>query len=232
MENISHYLENVSLVTYVVVFISGLAGSFTPCIYPLIPIIMGVAGAGRKKSRMMNFLISVSYVLGMALMFSALGVAAALTGRLFGQVQSSPWAHLLLGNAMILFSLALLGVIPLPTFLLNRAGAGKVVKGGNMFAAFLMGLASGIVAAPCTAAILGAILAYVATTQNAVLGFSLLFTFATGLGAVLIVAGTFTGIAASIPRSEKIMGMVQKIFALLMLLLGEYYIFKAGVLSI
>ena len=208
-----------------------MATSFTPCVYPLIPIIVGVMGSSGDKSKLRNLLLSFGYVLGMAITLAALGVVAALTGRLFGQIQSSPIAHLVVGNLFIFFGLALVDVIPLPTFLLNRAGAGKVVKGGSFFSALLMGLVSGFVAAPCTAAVLGALLAYVASTQNVVFGSTLLFTFAMGMGVVLMVIGTFAGIVTSMPKNEKIMKIVQKVFALIMILLGEYFIYKAGILS-
>ncbi|MBD3380035.1 MAG: hypothetical protein GF408_06210 [Candidatus Omnitrophica bacterium] len=232
MQDISYYLNNPSPVTFIAVFLGGLATSFTPCVYPLIPIIVGVIGTGRDSSRARNFILSVSYVMGMAVTFSALGAAAALTGKLFGQFQTNPLVYLVVGNVMIFFALALVDVIPLPTLLLARAGAGKPGKSGHPLSVFFMGVASGFVASPCAAAVLGALLAFVATTQNPVLGVSLLFTFALGFGVVLIVIGTFAGIVSSLPRSEKAMKAVQKIFALLLILLGEYYIYKAGMLSL
>lgn len=232
MEGISVYLSNISLMTYLVIFIAGMATSVTPCVYPLIPIIVGVIGSSGEKSRWRNFILSFSYVLGMALTFSILGLTAAITGRLFGQFQSSVLAHIIAGNVIILFGLALLNVIPLPTSLLYKAGVGKPRKGGSVFAVFLMGVLSGVVAAPCTAAVLGALLTYVAASQNIVFGFSLLFTFALGLGALLILIGTFTGILVSLPRLEKQMYLIQKIIAFAMILLGEYFIFRAGLLSI
>lgn len=232
MENLPNYLTNISLMSYLFVFIAGVAVSFTPCVYPLIPIIVGVVGSSRERSRGRNFILSFSYVLGMAVTFSILGLVAAMTGRLFGQLQSSALAHIIVGNIIILFALALLDVIPLPTFLLHRAGVGKVKKGGSVFPAFLMGVLSGFVAAPCTTAVLGALLAYVAASQNIIFGFSLLFTFALGLGTLLILIGTFTGILTGLPRLEKQMHLIQKILALAMILLGEYFIFRAGLLSI
>ena len=232
MVNIQHYLTNISPITYVVVLIGGIATSFTPCVYPLIPIIVGVVGTAKEKAKWKNFILSFSYVLGIAFTFSILGMIAAMTGMLFGQLQSSPLAHLIVANIMILFGLALLGVITLPTFLLSKVGVGKVIKGRSALSVFLMGAVSGFVAAPCTAAVLGALLAYVATTQNAVFGFTLLFTFAMGLGTLLILIGTFAGILASLPKSERLMLIMEKVLAFGMILLGEYFIFRAGLLSI
>jgi thiol:disulfide interchange protein len=232
MENFAQYLSNISVVTYLIVFVAGVATSATPCVYPLIPIIVGVLSSSEEKSHWRNFFLSFSYVLGMAFTFSILGIISVLTGRLFGQLQTDPLAYIIVGNVIILFGLALLGVIPLPTSLLSRAGAGKVIKGGNVFSVFLMGLASGFVAAPCTVAVLGTLLTYVATTQNIVFGFTLLFTFAVGLGTLLIIIGTFTGIVVNLPKFEKGMHIIQKVMALAMIFLGEYFIFKAGLLSI
>lgn len=232
MTNISSYLTEISIVSYLVVFIGGVITSFTPCIYPLIPIIIGVIGASKEKSIGRNFLLSFSYVIGMAIIFSILGMVAALTGRLFGQIQSNPIAHIIVGNVIIVFGLMLLGVIKMPTFLLSRIGAGKVLKKGGFFGAFLMGLISGLIAAPCASAVLGALLVYVATKGNPVFGFTLLFSFSIGLGTLLIIIGTFAGIVSKIPRSEKAMVMFEKILAFGMILLGEYFIFKAGMLSI
>ncbi len=230
VENITQYLEHISVMTYIAVFLGGVAMSFTPCVYPLIPIVAGVIGSSRETSKMRSFLLSLSYVMGVAITFSILGTVAALTGRLFGQIQSNPIANLIVGNLMIFFGLAMADIIPLPTFLLARAGAGKVVKGRGAWSTFIMGLVSGLVAAPCTAAILGALLTYVATTRNVVFGASLLFTFALGFGTVLLLVGTFTGVVTALPRSEKVMLTVQKIFTVIMILLGEYFVFRAGTL--
>jgi len=232
MQDIGYYLSNISLVTYIVVFLGGVATSFTPCIFPLVPLVVGIIGSSKGgASRMKGFVLSSMYVLGMALTFSILGIVAAMTGKLFGQVQTSPLAHLIVGNVIIFFALVLLDVIPLPVFLLQRAGVGKIVKGKGLLPVFLMGMVSGLIASPCAAAVLGALLTYVAATQNVVLGFSFLFVFALGFGTLLIVIGTFTGVLSIIPRSEKVMRVIQKVFAIGMILLGEYFIFRAGSLS-
>lgn len=232
MEDIARYFTNISWLTYVIVYIGGAATSFTPCVFPLIPIIIGLIGSARHPSRRRNLVLSFSYVLGMAVTYSILGMAAALTGKFFGRVQSSPWAQMLVGNVIILFGLALLDVIPLPVFLLNRAGAGKVAKNVSIAGMLVMGMASGLVAAPCAAAVLGTVLTYAATTQNIIFGFTLLFTFALGLGTILLLVGAFTGILTGLPRLQKWMPVFQKVLALAMILLGEYYIFKAGMLSV
>jgi len=232
MDNISAYFENISILTFAVVFFFGILVSFTPCVYPLIPIIAGVIGATKESSKLKNFFLSLCYVAGLALTFSVLGLVAGLTGRLFGQVQSSPVAHLIVGGIIIVFALSMMGVFPLPVFLLNRAGAGRVTKGGNFVSVFFMGAASGLIAAPCATPALGAVLAYVASTQNAFMGFLLLFTFASGLGLLLVIVGTFSGIIAAMPRSARWLAIVEKAIGILMIVIGCYFIFKAGTLSV
>jgi thiol:disulfide interchange protein len=232
MNNFLNYLNlsNISPITYLIVFIAGLATSFTPCVYPLIPIVVGVIGSAKESSRGRNFLLSFIYVLGMAVTFSLLGVVSALTGSLFGQLQSSPLAQIIVGSIIILFALALLDIIALPAFLLNRIGAAKINKTGTLFSVFLMGAASGFVVAPCTVAVLGALLTYVATTQNVLVGFSLLFTFALGLGAIFMLIGSFTAVLRALPKAKKWTRLIQKAVAFSMIILGGYFIFK-GVLS-
>ena len=232
LSNISGYLAEISILSYIAVFVGGILTSFTPCIYPLIPIIIGVIGTSKEKSIGRNFLLSLSYVLGMAITFSILGIIAALTGSLFGQIQSSPIAHIVVGGIIIIFGLALLDVIPMPTFFLSRIGAGKVIRGGTGFSAFSMGLASGIIAAPCASPVLGALLVYVAAKGNPVFGFTLLLCFVMGLGTLLIIAGTFAGVISKVPRSERAMRIFQRVLAFGMIIVGGYFIFKAGMLAV
>ena len=232
LNNISAYLADISVISYIAVFIGGVITSFTPCIYPLIPIMVGVIGASKEKSPLNNFFISLSYVSGMAIVFSVLAMIAGLTGSLFGRIQSSPIANIIVGGIIIVFALILLDIFPMPTAMLSRAGAGKIIKGKGILPAFLMGLVSGLIAAPCASAVLGALLVFVASKGNPVFGFTLLFTFAMGLGTFLIIIGTFTGVISRLPRSEKTMRALQKLLALAMIALGAYFIFKAGTLSI
>src|SRR5262245_52201618 len=170
-------LQSFSLTAYLIVFAAGVLTSFTPCVYPMIPVTVtyiGGASAGSKRRAALRTLV---YVLGIAVVYSALGAFAALTGRFFGQISTNPWVYLAVGNVIILFGLAMLDavVIPIPG-ILTRGAKG----GGNYVGALVMGLASGFVAAPCTAPVLGTLLLYVGSSGNVVYGASLLFTFAFG----------------------------------------------------
>ncbi|MEA3369644.1 MAG: cytochrome c biogenesis protein CcdA [Candidatus Ratteibacteria bacterium] len=222
--SLSIHLKGFSLLAYLSVFAGGVVVSFTPCVYPLIPIIIGYIGGQKEKSRLQLFFLSLIYVLGMAVIYSILGAIAALSGKIFGEIQSSPLAHFIVGNIIIFLGLSLLGVFHLPVF-----SFGRRLKTGAL-GAFGIGMASGLIASPCVSPVLGTLLAFVAARQNVLYGISLLFTFALGMGVILLAAGTFTGTLAILPRSGKWMERIQKSFGIFMILLGEYFLIKAGYL--
>ncbi len=224
LNSLSIHLKEFSFLAYLSVFAGGLVVSFTPCVYPLIPIIIGYIGGQKEKSRLQLFFLSLIYVLGMAIIYSILGAMAALSGKIFGEIQNSPLAHFIVGNIIIFLGLSLLGVFHLPVF----SFGGKLKTGA--LGAFGMGMASGLIASPCVSPVLGTLLAFVATRQNVLYGISLLFTFALGMGVILLAAGTFTGTLAILPRSGRWMERVQKFFGIFMILLGEYFLIKAGYL--
>ncbi|MBF0215647.1 MAG: sulfite exporter TauE/SafE family protein [Candidatus Omnitrophica bacterium] len=232
MNDISRYLVNVDVLTYAVVFSAGIVTSFTPCVYPLVPIISAVIGATGERSKKRNIFLSLAYVTGMSLTFSLIGVFAAITGRLFGEIQSNSIANLVVGGLIIFFALALLGEFQLPVHLINRFGAGKKHGGRSAFPVFIMGLTSGLIAAPCATAVIGALLAFVASKQNIFLGFSLLFVYSMGLGAMLVLVGAITGMVSSLRKSGPFAKIVEKVLAVAMIILGCYYVFKAGTLSV
>ncbi len=228
MDNLSqiilNYLSGGNPAAYVFVLAAGILTSFTPCVYPVIPIVVGYIGASQVKSRMKAFLLSVSYVVGMAVTFSALGIVVSLTGMLFGKIQTNPWTHIFVGNIILIMALWFLDIItiPLPSFASPR------IKSKGFVPAFFVGLASGIIAAPCTAAVLVIILSYVGSQQNIIFGGTILFTYAMGLGTVLIIAGTFTGFINTLMKSERLSLIVKKVFGIGLVLLSQYFFIKAG----
>lgn len=216
-------LERGYLVAFAIVFAAGVATSLTPCVYPLIPITVGIFGASAATSRARAFGLSLVYVLGMAAMYSALGLAAAATGQVFGQAVSSPVFIAVIAVVFGAFGLSMLGVfeIRIPTrWQTALTAGGKAGPAG----AFVMGLVAGVVAAPCTGPVLGAVLAYVATTGSLVLGFTLLFVFALGMGLLFVALGTFAGLAARMPRSGPWMDTVKAVLGVLMLAMVLYFL--------
>jgi len=218
-------LQSFSPFAYVIVFAAGVLTSFTPCVYPMIPVTVTYIGGAQAGSKKRAALRTLVYVLGIAIVYSSLGAFAALTKTFFGQISTNPWIYFIVGNVIILFGLSMLDaiVIPIPGMLTRGA------KGGdNYLGALVMGMASGLVAAPCTAPVLGTLLIYVGSSGRVVYGASLLFTFAFGLGFLLLILGTFAGALASLPRAGAWMVTVKKAFGLGMILVGEYFLVKMG----
>ncbi len=203
-----------------VVFLGGVLTSLTPCVYPLIPITVAIFGAKSTKSRWKGALLSSIYVLGMATMYAALGLAAALTGKVFGSVMSNPWVIGVIVTVFVLFGVSMLGAfkLQLPSGLQTRLSQ---VGGEGYFGAFAMGLVAGVVAAPCTGPVLGGVLTYVATTGDAVQGTALLFTFAIGMGLLFFVLGTFS---VNLPKSGAWMDVVESVFGVALLVVALYFL--------
>ena len=230
-QNLQVYLSSAPHLSFLVAFLAGFLASFTPCVYPLIPILVGYIGSQGEKKKLRSFLLSFFYVLGMAFIYSILGAIAALSGKLFGQVQNNPWLYLFVANIFFLMGLSMLGVFTLPVPVFARSKTKNNGKKG-FFGSFLLGATSGLITAPCTTAVLGVVLAYVATRQNVFYGISLLFIFSLGLGTILLIAGTFTAFLLSLPKPGKWMDIVSKIFGWLMIIMAEYFLIKAGMLFI
>lgn len=219
------YLQTAPLMALGVAFLAGVLTSFTPCVYPLVPITVGIIGAKSAASRTRGFALSLTYVLGLALVYALLGAFAALSGKLFGQLSTSRWTFLIVGNVFLLFGLSMFDVISMQLGFFQKWSP----KGGAGFStAFLLGGVSAFIAGPCTTPVLGSLLTYVATRQNLWLGCAMLFVFAVGLGTLLLIAGTFAGFVSTLPRAGWWMNTVKKAFGVLMILIGEYFILKAG----
>lgn len=232
--NLQEYLSVGSLLAYPAAFLAGLLISFTPCVYPIIPIQLGFIGGrvaantdggNTRGANARGFILSVLFVTGMAVVYAALGAFASLTGTLFGVWAASPWTYILVSQVILVLALSMLDVFTLPTpqFL---AGWHPEKKGKGYVSALLVGASSGLVVGPCTAPALGATLAYVGTQSNVVFGTTILFTFAFGMGALMIALGTFGG--ALLPRSGAWMEKVKKVFGAMMIIVAEYLLIEAG----
>ena len=170
--------------------------------------------------------LSLVYVLGLAVTYSVLGLIAALSGKLFGQVSSHPLSFLIIGNVCILAGLSFFEVINIPFMGVRLQN--KIERKGGYLSVFLLGLASGLIAGPCTAPALGAILVYVASRQNVVYGASLLFSFAYGMGFLLILTGTFGAFFLRLPKSEAWFAGIKKASGFILIAAGEYFLIQAG----
>jgi thiol:disulfide interchange protein DsbD len=229
LQGLSDSLQSRPIVALGVLFGAGVLTSLTPCIYPMIPITVGVISgtAGAQPTRRRTVVLTLTYVTGLAMFYALLGVIAGLTGQLFGTISASPWARILIGNLLLLFGLAMLDVIPVraPTRLIGWANR---LEGGTLPAVFLLGATSGLVAAPCGAPAFAAVLTWVAGTGSAVLGFIYLFAFSLGMTALLVVVGLSSGALTSLPKSGPWMIWVKRIAGLIMIAVAEYYFIQAG----
>ncbi|MDD4980736.1 MAG: cytochrome c biogenesis protein CcdA [Candidatus Omnitrophica bacterium] len=212
--------------TYIGAFLGGLGLSFSPCVYPLVPVTLGFIGVEAGSSRLRGFIFSLVYVSGIAVTYSILGLVASLSAGLFGRISTHPVSFLIIGNACIISGLSFFDVIHI-----NFSGIRlqhKIKMTGGILSVFLLGLTSGLVISPCTAPALGTILLYVATRQNIFYGASLLFVFAYGMGFLLILTGTFSSIFMNLSKSHAWLKVVKKLSGFIMLGIGEYFLIMAG----
>jgi len=220
------------------VFAGGVLTSLTPCIYPMIPITAAIVGGAQAQAgapgaaRWRPLGLTLTYVVGLALVYSMLGLFAGLTGTLFGTVSTNPWLYFLMANVLILAALAMLDILPVrvPAALLSRASTAGTA--GRYSGALVMGALSGLVAAPCSAPVMAAVLTWVSTTHSAALGFVYLFVFSLGMCTLLVVVGLSSGTLTRLPRAGVWMVWVKRVFALVMLAVAEYYLVKGGQLLI
>jgi thiol:disulfide interchange protein DsbD len=220
---LSESLAQRPFIAILTLFSAGVVWSFSPCIYPMIPITVGLlAGSAKTGSRRRAVGLTLSYVTGVAAFYALLGLLAGLTGSLFGTVASSPWARGALALALAFFGLAVLDVVPIAAPRRLTAWASRL-RGGSYPGALLLGATSGIVAAPCGAPAFGVVLTWVATTGNPVLGFVYLFAFSLGMTAVLAVVGIFSGTMAVLPQAGRWIAWVRKAAGVVMLVMAGYY---------
>lgn len=217
-------------------FAAGVLTSLTPCVYPMIPITAAIVGGssidGARRSRLAAAGLTFSYVTGLALVYAALGTIAGLTGSLFGSISTNPWLYFAMANLLVYTALVMLDVMPLPVPRSLIARAAAVGGGGRYSAAFAMGAASGLVAAPCSAPVMAAVLTWVGATRSGVLGFVYLFAFSLGMCALLVVVGLSSGHAVRLPKAGAWMLWVKRGFAVIMLGVAEYYLIQMGRLLI
>ncbi|WP_153074427.1 protein-disulfide reductase DsbD [Paraburkholderia bonniea] len=200
-------------------FLAGLVLSLLPCSYPMIPILSAIIiGEGARVTRARGFSLSLSYVLGMALVYTALGVAAALVGQSLGAWLQNPWVLGAFGVLLSAFALLLMGGIDisLPARWqdsVSRTSARH--SGGKFFAVAVMGALSALVVGACMTAPLFAVLAFIAHTGNALLGGAALFAMGVGLGVPLLLIGL--GAGALLPRAGAWMNSVKVFFGVMLL---------------
>ena len=206
------------------IFLVGLALNLTPCVYPMMSVTVSLFGGQQSASLGASFARAVVYVLGIVVMYSVLGVMAALTGSLFGAWLQSPWVLGGIGVLLFLLALSMFGLyeLQLPSSWMTKLGAANQVTG---FAGlFLSGLVVGIFAAPCIGPPIIALLAFVGGEGNALFGLGIFSVLAFGLGAPYLVLGTFSGLLQRLPKSGVWMVWVKKVFGVVLVGAALFYL--------
>jgi thiol:disulfide interchange protein DsbD len=210
------------LVTFLLVYIGGLALNLTPCIYPLIPITVGYFG-GQSEGRRGRLLVhAILYVIGMSITYSLLGVFASLTGSLLGQALQNPLVLVFIALVMVALALSMFGMyeIRVPQFLARGASQSKQGYFGTTF----MGLTVGIIAAPCIGPFVLGLMTYVGEKGNPLLGFLMFFVLAIGLGTPFLFLALSSGAINQLPRSGDWMVCVKKVFGIVLLGMAVYFL--------
>ena len=204
---------------YILIFLGGILSASSPCVLAIIPLVIGFVGGYSEGDKKKALLYSLTFALGLSITFTILGAIASLLGRLFGDV-GKLWYYLAAGVALVM-GLYLLGVIKIPF----PKTVEMKTKHKGILGAFLLGLLFGMVSSPCATPVLAVILALVATKAKIVYGISLLFVYALGHCALIILAGVSTGFVESFAKSKGITNfsnVAKKISGLLIIFAGFY----------
>ncbi len=210
------------VLAFLLAFGTGFLLSFSPCTYPMIPITVSIfAGQARGMGR--GFVLSLFYVLTMAVVYGIMGMIVATAGGVFGAWLAHPAVVGVIVAIFVIFALSMFGLyeIQVPLALRNRmAGRGGSGIGG----AIVLGAVAALVVSPCVGPFVAGIMLYVATAGSALLGFFVLFTFALGLGTLFILIGTFSSAIQNLPHAGEWMETVKKFFGFVLLLMALYFL--------
>lgn len=222
-ERLSRSLEQGSWMAFLLVFIGGLLTSFTPCVYPMIPITIAVIGAQATGGKFRGFVLSLFYVLGISITFSTLGFIAAKTGGLFGAYAQHPVVIVIISIIFFIMGLSMLGVfvLQMPPSLATKL---QKKRRTGFIGVLLTGLVAGLIVSPCISPLLVVILTWVAKTGSVILGVGLLFSFSLGLGVLFILLGTFSGVLKNLPKSGGWMVLIERGFGVLLIALAIFFI--------
>lgn len=217
-------IQSASLVGYVIVFLGGVITSLGPCNLATIPLIVGYVGGARDLPRRRAFTLSLSFAVGLAITFMLLGVFAALLGAWIG-VGASWWYYLVAGICFVI-GLQMLDVLHLDLPLLF-GGLRERIGWKGIPGALALGLVSGLVASQCATPVLAAILTYVMSKGALAYGATLLFVYAMGRGAPVVLAGTFTGVLKNFQKIGRWSAVIEKASGVIVLMVGFYFLWIA-----
>ena len=218
---VSNQLTHLSWVSISIIFAAGLLTSLTPCMLSMLPITIGYIGGYETKSRLQAAVQSTWFALGLATTLAGLGIIAAFVGKIYGQVGIG--LPIIVSIVAILMGLNLLEALPfqLPSF----GGLDWISKElPPSVRSYLIGLTFGVVASPCSTPVLATLLAWVATTQDLILGAILLISYTAGYVAPLILAGTFTAAIKKLLQLRQWSGWINPVSGALLVGFGVFSI--------
>ena len=219
-------LASGGLVWFLALFVGGLFLNLTPCVFPMLGVTVSIFGARRQEPLPRVLTAATLYVLGVVVMYSTLGVVAALTGSLFGSALKSVWVGVGLGVLLRVLSLSMFGLYEMqpPAWMLARLGGADATSALGLF---LSGLAVGIIAAPCVGPFVVAVLALIAHRGDPLFGFQTMFALALGLGFPYLFLASFSNLLQRLPRSGDWMVWVKKVFGVILAGVGLFYLLVA-----
>jgi len=226
------FAQSNLLVAVAIAFVAGLGLALTPCVYPLIPITVGVIGAtaGRRLDALLRSLL---YVFGISVTYAVLGLVAASAGEAFGVLLQSPVLYLGLAAVFIVLAAAMFGLftIQMPASWTARL-QGKVQGRWGLLGIFVLGLLSGVAVTACIAPVVSGALLYVFKRRDMAAGFLVLFAIAWGMGTPLVVLGTFSGLVKALPKSGGWQQVVKYVFGVALLVGAGYFVLRSGVVPV
>ncbi|MDA0713565.1 MAG: sulfite exporter TauE/SafE family protein [bacterium] len=202
---------------------AGFLTALSPCVYPLIPVTLSIMGVRRYDTHWHGFKIALAYVSGMVLLYTILGIAFVSLGWVAGSSLQSPFVTALLAILFIAIAMSMFGAFEfeIPSAILN--GVSKI-RGNGYKETFIMGLFSGVIAAPCTGPVLTFILALIAKDSNYFTGTILMVLYGIGVGLPFLVLGTFSSFISKLPKSGNWLNVIKNIFGVAILSVGIYYL--------
>ncbi len=196
----------------------GLLLSFTPCVLPMVPILSSIIVGEGEVTRRRSFLMALAYCLGLALVYTVLGIAAGLAGEGLSGALQKPWVVVMFALLLVLLSLSMFDLyqLQMPASLQNKLGkASGGLKRGRFFGVFFMGALSALIVGPCVAAPLAGTLVYISQTHDLLLGGLALFSMAMGMSVPLLLVGLSAG--SLLPKAGAWMVSVKYLFGLLLI---------------
>jgi len=220
---IKQELQKKSFLLFLLVFLGGFLTSLTPCVYPVIPIVMGYIGTRSGNKKLKGFYLSIFFVLGLSVVYSLLGVIAGASGSMMGSAFQSPVVVIVIAAIFIGMGLSMAGFfdIPVPSSISSKMQSGYK---SEILGSIVVGSISGIIAAPCVGPVLISLLTWIGKTGNIWLGFWLTFTFSMGMGIIFLLVGTFSGLISALPKGGHWMNYIKYFFALVLLGGGVYFL--------